>query len=1497
MKVQGYQILHELSDCESYKLYRARRIADHRPVILKLPRQEPPGHLDWKLFEGEYSLLRSLSIAGIARAYDLLRGDNGCCLVLQDPGGKAVRSLLAFGPLGQAQFLVVATHLAMILTELHRREIIHGNINPAGMLVHSGSGEVWLCDMRLASRYSSESQPRLPQSLVTDELAYISPEQTGRMNRVTDYRTDFYSLGVTLYELLTGISPFKSADPLEVIHAHIAKTPPTPAQIDPNISEPVSEIIMKLLSKNPEHRYQSGSGLREDFEACAKDWVAHGRIAPFTLGQCDVSDHFVISRQLYGRDREVEGLLGAFDRVCEGDTSVMLVSGYAGIGKTSLIQELYKPIIRRRGYFIAGKFDQIARSIPFGALIQAFRGLIHQLLTESEDRLSGWRARLQSALGANGGVLAEVIPEIELIIGQQPPALSLSPTEALNRFQLVFQNFVGALARPEHPLVIFLDDLQWADSATLSLFGPLLTSPDIRCLFLMGAYRDNEVYPRHPLLRTLESVERSGVELHRVDLGPLRLPDLTLLIRDTLHGEASDAEPLARLVLEKTGGNPFFVTQFLETLRQEGFLEFDYQQGRWTYQLEAIAGAPLTDNVIDLMTRKLQRLSPETQHAMTLAACIGSPFDPNTLSIVSEQTQEDACSKLEEALSEGLILPAAGHDEAEEANNAQVSTAQNYIFLHDRVQQAAYAMIPPEKQQLVHLTVGRLLLERADLEFSEEKLFDIVHHLNFGGSLIVEPAECLAVALINLRAGRKAKSSTAYEAALDYLRAGLSLLTDARWESDYELAFALHLETAECFYLCGDYDEAEEMFELLLSRSKTNLDKARVYRLRSVQYENMSRYADALAVARKSLGLFGVSFPDSADEKQAALDTEIESIQSFLGQRRIESLIDLPVMTDPEIRMVMNILTDIWSSAYIVGDPVLARLISATMVRLSLVNGNVEESAYGYVTHAITVGPVRQDYDAAYEFGRLALRVNELFNDSKRRAKIHQQFHAHVNLWRQPMQTCIPYAREACRSGLETGDFLYAAYGACTETWPAIVSTQDLAQFVRDYSPNIVLIKKLKITSFADALKIMVNWARALRGETRSPLSLSDEGFDEQVYAETYRDNPFFTTFYAVARLHLLYNFGEYSSALEAARKASETVFQLAGTIWPVMFDFWNSLTLAANYGDASPDERRTYLAEMEKAQRSFAVLAESCPENFLCQSLILSAEIERISGRQASALDLFEQAIHYAGKTGILQHKALANELYGRLWLTRGSEQGAAVFMAEARACYVQWGATKKAEDLDQKHGELLERHRRLQPRSEIQTVAGGTDSLDVATAIKAAQAIAREIDLETLLSRLVSIAVENAGAERGSLVLEREGHGFVQAEGTMDSVEVMLQAPVPLDRAAGLSKGIVNYARRTLENVVLADARSDDRYAADEYIVRQQPRSILCVPILKHGRLIGRSGTIAAPTPVRNRLHDRPSRKRDRDDPCSGGHYSYHQSHIHDAQTLCDRPGQWNT
>jgi predicted ATPase/transcriptional regulator with GAF, ATPase, and Fis domain len=1437
----AYDVTEQVACTPFHSLCRGRRRRDGLPVLIKRPLRDPASASDRERLRRELALLEDLPAPGVVRPRELLEHGGGAALVLEDPGGLPLANLLASGPLTLERSLRVAIRLASTLGELHRRQIVHRQINPSLILLATESDEPILLDFDLCARSSGEAAAPLPAEHVRASLPYLSPEQTGRMHRGADYRSDFYSLGVVLYELLTGRVPHRSSDALELIHGHIARLPPAPHELLPELPAPVSSIVMKLLAKSGEDRYQSAFGLRSDLERCLRDWTERRAVPAFELGAFDVADRFVVPHKLYGREHEVRALTRVFESACDGRSALCLVSGYAGIGKTSLIQELHAPIAHRGGYFIAGKFDQVMRDVPFGALLQALRDLVRQLLGESDERLQTWRERLRETLGGNGGVLSEVLPEIERVIGPQPAPPALGATEALNRFQLVFQNFLALFARPEHPLVLFLDDLQWADAATLDLLPPLLGRAEIPGLLVIGAYRDHEVEAGHPLQLCQQRIEARGGQLARLSLEPLSLAALTELVRDSLRAELADAEPLARLVLEKTAGNPFFVTQFLKMLIEEGWLAFDYHGCRWQYRATEVGAAAMTDNVIDLMARKIARLAPRTQAALTLAACVGNPFDVTTLAIAGEQTAESVERDLEEAIREGLLLPLDSGYETPGRSLLEPRAPSRYAWLHDRVQQSAYALLPDTRRSTLHLGVGRLLLRHAQFEPGENELFDITQHLNLGSELMTDPEERRALARLNLRAGRKARASTASQAALGFFRAGSALLSEGAWASEYELCFALALEVAEGHYRLGHFAQAEGRFEALLGVARDDLDKARVHRLRMVQLENLARYADALAVARESLAPFGVILPADGPGKAAALEREIDAIQTTLARGSIAALVDLPTMTEPEQRMVMAILTDIWSPVYIQGDALLARLISATMVRLSLDHGNAPESAYGYVTHAITVGPIRGDYAAAYELGALALAVNERFGDVSRRAKIHQQFHAHVMLWRQPLERCIEHAREACRAGLESGDFLYAAYGASTESWPALVSARELGRFVADYTPSLALIERLNNRDFADALRLLLSWAQALRGETDAPTSFSSPSFDERRYIATHGDIPFFSLFHQALKLALCYLFDDRDGAVAALREARRLAHHLAGTIWPVLVDFWGGLADARALLGRSSTERSEVLAELEAARARLTTLAEQCAHNFRCPALLLSAELERAAGREHAALDLLEQASAYADEIQMPLYRALANELAGELWLARGQRRIAAVFLEHARGAYRAYGANAKVAALSRRHAGLLPAE--LAPGAEAprQEPAAPGDSLDLDSVMKAARAIAGEIESEKLLTTLLRIALENAGAERGALVLEREGEPVVFAARAEPERGFVLAPPVALSDAVSVPRSVVNYVRRTLEPLVLGDALNDPRHQHDPYIARERPRSLLCVPVLHQGRPSG--------------------------------------------------------
>lgn len=1420
--IAGYSSFEQIAMSGAFALYRARQGPDERPVLIKTAVREPHSMAHAAELHREYQVLQALPVQGVVRPKHLLQYDGRCFLVLEDPGSRLLSEVLKSAPAGITTTLKFALHLSSILQQIHQRGIACLNLHPDGIFVTEPAMMPQLADFSLASR--AQNRGSAPVTFSERLLAYASPEQTGRMNRDTDYRSDLYSLGVLLYRMLTGKLPFQYGDPVQLIHAHIAKAPEPPSLLDGSIPAQLSRIVMKLLEKSAEERYQSAAGLHADLQRCAEEWLREAAIDPFEPGRHDVSDQFLLPQRLYGRERELEALLRAFDEVCSGGKTMMFVTGYSGVGKTTLIRELHKPLTAKGGIFIAGKCEQFERNIPYRALMQAFQQLIQRLLTESGAKLQEWREVLGASLGANAGVMAELLPDIELILGQQPAATNLPATEAQNRFQLVLQGFIRAIAAPAHPLVIFLDDLQWVDHATLHLLKPILADSDMQSLLLIGTYRDNEVDTGHPLIQAQDALRRAGVPLHTIMLQPLDMNQLVRFCADALRVTGVEARELAQLVQRKTDGNPFFVNQFLRALHQEGFIRFDRGQRRWTYDAEAIARVPITDNVVDLMSSRIRQLDATAQRSVLLAALIGNRFDLNMLAIVCEREPLEVRSSLQPAIDAGLILPAS--------SKSMVAT---FSFLHDRVQQAACAMTSEAERPGLHLKIGRLLQQRAADDAAEVPVFEIVRNLNIGAALIDDVRERVELARLNLAAGHKAKTSAAWQAALDYFGFGLQLLDDSHWESEYPLRFSLELETAECEYLCGRFERAEARFERLLTCARASVDQGRVYELRVMQFENLGRYAEATSIGLDGVALLGIELP--ADAK-AALAGELRVIDQLLAGRTIASLIELPGMQDAEKSMAMRLLANTWSNAYISGQIALAEMISAVMVRLSIEYGNAADSAYGYVTHAITVGPGRGDYRSAYDWGTLALAVGERFGDPRCRAKIHQQFNAHVTLWSKPLETCIFHAREARRIGLENGDLAYAGYGALTEGWPKFLLCRDLSAFISEMQPNLELLLKHHFDGLAATHSVLLNWAHALMGHTVSPASLDRGDFTEAGFVGQYGGNPFFMTVFHTIKLQLAVLFGLEESALEAADAVRRTGWG-HGTIWRVLEAFWGGLALLDAYPRAPSAVRTGYDTQLAASLDLLRQLSAHCAENYEGYERILAAGIARAQGQEEKALDLLANAIRWAQRTDNPQLQALAQEQAGRIWHERGNQLEAGAFLGLAQRLYGELGATAKVEQLAGRFPLLQQQNRVRAP--EPVPLPADAQALDLTTVIRASQALSSEVTMDRLLMRLLKITMENAGAETGVLMLQQE-HGLnVEAEGQWSRNTTRVLQAEPIEASRALSQAVVNYVRRTHDTVVVDDGCEDSRFSSDPYIIRNRVKSILCTPIVHQQKQIG--------------------------------------------------------
>jgi predicted ATPase len=1436
MMTASYDLVEVLVRTPRHLVSRAVRATDGVRVLLK--ESIGSGHRAAEL-QHEFDLTRQLAFASVPRPLEMVRLGDRDVLVIEDRGLTPLSALLSAGPRSLDAFFNTAIGLCEALAALHQQELVLGTVNPHSILVGDGD-DVQLLDFSLAQRSPVDVRAMAAAVLVPENAGYVAPEQTGRISRAVDSRADLYGLGATLYHILTGRPPFDTSDPIELVHSHIARTPRAPTTVVASVPEQLSRLISKLLAKAAEHRYQTAQGVRSDLDACRREWRERQAISTFELGAREVSDRLLIPQRLYGREAELAALTAAFEETLAGRSGLVLVGGAAGVGKTSFINELCRPIVRQRGYFISGKFDQVARNVPYSALVQAFRSLVWQVLSGDENRLTAWRAVLTGTLGSNGGVIAAVIPEIEFIIGKQPPPVPLDAAESQNRFRYVFRSFVETFARLDHPLVLFLDDLQWADAATLELVQPLLADADTRALLVIGAFRDNEVAADHPLSTVVAALERDHARVRKLTLGPLDATSLVAFLAECLHAKPADVTGLAALLRQKTDGNPFFVIQFLRSLQHDRLLALDRERGQWTFHLDAISAAGTTDDVVALMTQRIQRLSVEAQEVLRLAACIGSTFRWKTFLTASARPADDAMAGLAEALNAGLIRPA----DTDFNRELQQPERDGYAFIHDRVQQAAYALIPESERAAVHLGVGRQLLTECASAVPDDRLFEIVNHLNIGRDLIADPDERRKLARLDLSAARKAKAAAAYTAAIDYLDTGIEASRGADWDASYDLLFPLHFERAECLHLAGRFQEAEQAHGTLLARAASTRDRAAVHELRIAFYENRSRYFEAIASGRDGLALFDLTFPTNDRDVERALSLELETIDRLLGGRQIEDLAALPDMTDADVRAAMRLLTLIWAPVYISGHQQLTSLISATMVRLSIEHGNTEDSAYGYVTHAITIGPVQRRFAQAFEWGELAIAVNERFGDIKRRAKIHQQIHAHVKLWRRPFSECVPHAREAAAVGLRAGDFAYAGYGAATESWPAFVASRDLAQFVRDYTPALAFLARVNMSGFRDAQQAMINWALALQGCTASPLSLSNEHLDEQAFIARYAGTaPLFMTILRCAALHLCVVFDEPARGLDAVERAREVT--IPGTMWPVLNDFWSTLVLTSAAAQAGPEIRAQYAARVDTVRQLLDTLAESCPENFRCFALLVAAEQAAMDGAAPDRyVPKFDEAMAYAVATSNVQQEALANDLCARRLVAAGDRSSAAPYVVRACRAYQTWGATAKVQQLRQQFADVLGPHQDAGPVATGQTDEHREEELavlDVRSVLKVARAVASELEVDALLRTLLTIAIENAGAERGVFVQSTDENmtAVIEAVAENDRVEVRRTGRETIAMGP-LAQGVVRYVRRTRQDVVVADIATDERFAG---LAHDDPtvQSILCVPVALHGRPSG--------------------------------------------------------
>ncbi len=1491
LTIPGYHIIEEIYNGSRTQVYRGVTESNQK-VIIKLLKTEYPTFSELVQFRNQYTITKNLDLPGIVKPIALLNYRNAFALVMEDVGGVSLAEYTAnakqldniqssnsdmaspqTSPLPLDEFLPIALQVVQTLEGLYHNRIIHKDIKPQNIIINPETKEIKLIDFSISSLLPRENQEIQNPKVLEGTLAYMSPEQTGRMNRGIDYRTDFYSLGVTFYQLLTGQLPFNSTEPMELVHCHIARMQIPPINLVPAMGMMVNNMIMKLMAKTPELRYQSASGLRYDLEKCWRQWQENGNITEFALGNRDICDRFIIPEKLYGRETEVKALLEAFDRVSEGSSEIMLVAGFSGIGKTAVVNEVHKPIVRQRGYFIKGKFDQFKRDIPFSAWVQAFQNLMRQLLTESPAQVQKWKVKVFEALGENGQVIVDVIPELEHLIGKQKKVSELEGTAAKNRFNLLFQNFIRVFATKEHPLVIFLDDLQWADSASLKLIQLLMSETNTRYVLLIGAYRDNEVFPAHPLILTLDEIRKYSATVNQITLAPLDQPSLNRLIADTFSCPIERAMPLTEIIFAKTKGNPFFATKFLIFLQSDGFISFDFTPitpptppyqggatGGWQCDIAKLRALSWTDDVVEFMAIQLQKLPTNTQQSLKLAACIGNEFDLATLAIVSKKSESQIAADLWPALQEGLVIPISEvykfFQDSESVELAQVSDLSvPYKFLHDRVQQAAYFLIPESQKQSTHLEIGQLLLRKgghggtAPTEAErEEKIFDIVNQLNMGVELIDSQSERDQLAQLNLIAGRKALTSTAYAAANMYLQTGIELLRANCWQNQYELTLNLYVAAAEAAYLNADFDGMDTLAAQVLQHAQTILERVKIYEIKIAAQTAQSKVLETIAVARDALLQLGIELPTTPDE--ALIGKALQALAGYLGDRKIEELIDLPVMRNPQTHAAMQLSGMLFPPVF-QGMPGLLPLLSSTMVSLSLQFGNAPASTVGYAMHGMVLCAFFQEVETGYGYGQLGLNLLDRLNVRELKSTVLLLFGGWIQHRKEALLATLPTLKDGFTSGMETGDFVDAGYNIYIYFYTHLFAGVELDTWEAEIAGYRGVMAQLKQYSAQIYLDMIQQTVQNLRETRIHSDCLIGEAYDETVMIpKHYQDNEFTAIACAcIFKLLLAYCYGNYTAALDNITQIKQYVMGVSGSTFVPIFHFYAALTHLALLPTDSAIEQTEILALVETHQTTLHQWAQNAPMNYLHKLYLVDAERHRVLGQNMEAIDNYDRAIKLAKENEYINEEALANELAAKFYLTWGKEKIAQVYLTDAYYAYARWGAKAKVEDLEKRYPQLLapilNQKMSLKTGETIaQTMSGtvtGTSSgvsqiLDLATVIKASQSLSGEINLDKLLSTLMQVMIENAGAETGAMILIQGDSLFLAVQCAtgkscnLNSTPVVDSNEIPI--------AIINYVWRTQETLVINDATTEATFAADSYIIQHQPKSVLCLPIQHQGK-----------------------------------------------------------
>ncbi|MEO9484572.1 MAG: ATP-binding sensor histidine kinase [Ekhidna sp.] len=1407
-------------------------------IITKILNEEFPSPETINKFYNEFDLTHKLSIEGVRQSFERRKINNRHAIVLQYVPGKTIRERIDDEVFSIPDFLKYAIDIARILSEVHEAKIIHKDITSHNLIIDEESGKAHLLDFGISTKLNLREQNLENPETLEGSLMYISPEQTGRMNRMVDYRTDLYSLGITFHEMLTGKVPFLHTDAMEMVHAHIAGQPPSITSYRADVPKVLQQIVDKLVAKNAEDRYQSARGLMKDLDLCLKSWNKTGDIKDFELCQHDFSGDFQLPQKLYGREDELALLMEAFSRVSEGKLETMLVGGYSGTGKSALVHETHRPITAKRGYFMEGKFDQFQRSKPYLAFVQAFTSFVSILLTENNTRLEPLRQQIKNALGDEGKVLTELIPNLELLIGTQQEIPKLGGLESQNRLNYLFSSFIKAIATADHPVVLFIDDLQWADSASLSLLNVLMSNKELNYFMCICAYRDNEVSSDHLFSITVSEIRKKGGKVSEIKIGNLGMANTQQLITDSINLPIDAIHSLSNLVFDKTHGNAFFVTQFLKKLAEESLLYFDHQERKWKWNIEKINERNITDNVVELLAGKIIFLPEETLEYLKVAACIGNMFDTETLeaghdqktkSINSSEELDPVLEALRAALAEGYITP----------------TEHQFRFIHDRIQQAVYSLIPDEEKSAFHYRIGTLLLKRASEEQLENQLFEIVNQLNQGLELIDSAEEKELIADLNLRAGLKARDSSAFQPSLTYLETGIGLLKSDHWETQYELSLGLYTEAAESAYNMGEFEPMEEKLSAVLANRKELMDAVRPYAIRINALKAQNKLQEAIDTGLEVLEQLGEKFPKKGPLPLVMIDLITTKIK-LMGKGH-DHILGMREMTNPYKAAALRILNDIASPVYW-ARPAILPFIIFRMVRLSLKYGVTEISAFGFATYGLLMCGVLGDMSGGYRFGQIGLALLDRFDAKRWLSQIYTPIYALINHWSEHVHKSLEPFLYSYKVGFETGAIEYACINVNIYSNHIYLGGKPLAKSEKEMRLFSEQMLKYKQKTNYNYNEIYRQAALNLLDRSKDPKVLSGEAYDEVEMAPIHEsENDRAATFLIhINNLMLNYLFHDYGKALEHAKLTRPLLDAVLAKYDVAIFWFYEGLVSMAVARESSGKKRSLLIRRAKKNISQFRKWAKFNPVNHQHKLDLLIAEFASLKGSDAKARKHFDLAIKGAESGEFLNEEALSLERAGFYYLATGQDFTAENYLRKAFQTYKEWGAIAKMHDLKKRFPKILIGSEKGDSIITAQTSKGSgnyteSSSLDLESLMKAAQAISGEVVLEQLLKTLLSISMENAGAESGCILLKMGDNWFIRSSKFANEEFQSATTEIPLHENTRVPESLVQYIQNTNQSLVLDDISKDQRFMSDPAVKKNKLKSVLCLPMLNKGNQEG--------------------------------------------------------